>query len=127
AASAAAVYALAYWVAAVLTGGRERTTPPSTGSVPEPAAANSPHPETPAYDAPHPFGALIAFAAGSIALIGLLAYPVGTLWLIAALTGYAALLWRYPAIWLFAVPALLPALDLSPWTGRLMLDEFDLL
>lgn len=125
--SAAAVYALAHWIGAVLSGAGKRPVPPSAESIPKTAPANSPHPELPAYAALHPVGALIAFAAGSLALIGLLAYPVGTLWLIAALTGYAALLWRYPGAWLFAVPALLPALDLSPWTGRLMLDEFDLL
>lgn len=34
--------------------------------------------------------------------------------------------WR-PSIWLFGVPALLPLLNFSPWTGWLMVEEFDIL
>jgi hypothetical protein len=34
---------------------------------------------------------------------------------------------RRPAWWLFGVPALLPLLNFSPWTGWLMVEEFDLL
>ncbi len=34
--------------------------------------------------------------------------------------------WR-PGIWLFAVPACLPFLNFSPWTGWLAFDEFDIL
>ena len=37
-----------------------------------------------------------------------------------------ALLWR-PACWLFLMPATLPVLNFSPWTGWLVFDEFDLL
>ncbi len=40
---------------------------------------------------------------------------------------YAALLWRWPQACLVVVPAALPLLDLAPWTGRILLDEFDLL
>jgi VanZ family protein len=126
AASAAVTYALARWVGVVLTGKRDEPIQPSTTHDREFPPAHPPptHPEV--YGTPHPFGVLIAFAAALLALVGILSYSVGTPWLIAALAGYAALLWRYPSGWLFAVPALLPALDLSPWTGRLMLDEFDL-
>jgi O-antigen ligase len=60
-------------------------------------------------------------------LSGIASYPVGIPWLVLALLGYAALLWRRLRLWLFIVPALLPVLDLSPFTGRLLLDEFDLL
>ena len=35
-------------------------------------------------------------------------------------------LWR-PGVWLFAVPACLPFLNFSPWTGWLVFDEFDIL
>jgi O-antigen ligase len=42
------------------------------------------------------------------------------------LLAYATLLWRRPLLWLFVVPLLLPLLDLSQHTGRLLLDEFDL-
>ncbi|MBV5298713.1 MAG: hypothetical protein JZU64_11450 [Rhodoferax sp.] len=34
--------------------------------------------------------------------------------------------WR-PLIWLFAVPALCPLLNFAPWTGWLMVEEFDIL
>lgn len=40
---------------------------------------------------------------------------------------YAALLWWRPLAWLVAVPAVLPVLDLAPWTGWFFLDELDLL
>ena len=40
--------------------------------------------------------------------------------------GLAIMVWR-PGVWLFAVPASLPVLNFSPWTGWLMFDEFDLL
>jgi hypothetical protein len=58
-------------------------------------------------------------ALGFVALLGgLLAYyPPGALWVAAALAAYAALLWWKPVAWLFAVPALLPVLDFSAWTG----------
>lgn len=54
-------------------------------------------------------------------------YPID-LWLLAPLLlTYAALLaWR-PALWLFVIPALLPALDLAPWTGWFFLEEIDLM
>ena len=35
-------------------------------------------------------------------------------------------MWR-PGVWLFAVPACLPFLNFSPWTGWLVFDEFDIL
>ncbi len=53
-------------------------------------------------------------------------YPMGRSWLFMSLFVYAVLLWVYPSIWLFVIPALLPVLDLSPWTGWFFLDEFDL-
>jgi hypothetical protein len=39
---------------------------------------------------------------------------------------FGLLLWR-PALWLILLPLLLPVLDLRPWTGRIYLDEFDVL
>jgi hypothetical protein len=52
-------------------------------------------------------------------------YPLGPLWLGAALLAYGAALLRWPNAWLLLVPAALPVLDLTPWTGRFYLDEFD--
>ncbi|CAI8967213.1 VanZ family protein [Methylocaldum szegediense] len=126
AASAAAAYALAHWVGAILTGGRERTTRPSPERVQEHPSAQHSKTPMPTYSAPHPFGVFIALAAALAAVVGILFYSAGMPWLVAALVGYAVWLWRHPGGWLFVIPALLPALDLSPWTGRLMLDEFDL-
>ena len=71
--------------------------------------------------------ALLALACG-VAGGGLsLAHPISPM---LALSGFylAAIvgLWL-PGIWLFAVPACLPFLNFSPWTGWLIFDEFDLL
>ncbi len=54
-------------------------------------------------------------------------FPLGRPWLLVGLAGYAAVLARYPAAWLLVIPALLPGLDLAPWSGRSFLDAFDLL
>jgi hypothetical protein len=123
----AAIYALVHWMGVALTDGDKRRMPPDTMHSQERPLAHRPCSQRPQYGPPHPFGALIAFAAALIAFTGAMFYPIGTPWLIAALVGYAALLWRYPGGWLFVIPALLPVLDLSPLTGRLLLDEFDLI
>ncbi len=74
------------------------------------------------------FGPLTAI--GAILLLGvtlaLLRYPLAAAWLIAALAIYGVALLRWPNAWLVVLPALLPVLDLAPWTGWLFLDEFDL-
>ena len=43
------------------------------------------------------------------------------------LVACGAAVWLRPLTAALIVPALLPALDLAPWTGRFFLDEFDLL
>ena len=52
------------------------------------------------------------------------------IWPVGALVSFsvcvAALAWK-PGIWLFVVPAGLPWLNFSPWTGWLIFEEFDLL
>jgi len=42
-----------------------------------------------------------------------------------ALTIYALALWRWPALWLAVIPAVLPAVDFTPWTGWMYLGEAD--
>ena len=69
---------------------------------------------------------LIALLLTAIIVIALARFPVAALWLSAALLGYCAILWRYPQAWLVVLPALLPALDLVPWSGWFYLTEFDL-
>ena len=68
-------------------------------------------------------------AAGFLAGLGaaLTVYPLAGNWLAALLAVYALLLWWRPAWWLFALPALLPVLDLAPQTGWFFLEEIDLL
>lgn len=44
----------------------------------------------------------------------------------AALALYLVLLAAFRHAWLVAIPALLPVLDLAPWTGRFFFDETDL-
>ncbi|TMJ57283.1 MAG: VanZ family protein [Alphaproteobacteria bacterium] len=52
-------------------------------------------------------------------------YPLAGWVLGVALGLYALALWRWPALWLAIIPAALPALDLTPWTGWMYLGESD--
>jgi hypothetical protein len=67
---------------------------------------------------------VVLFAGAALAIA---VYPMQGSWLAAILPAYAALLWWRPALWLFALPALLPVLDLAPRTGWFFLEEIDLL
>jgi hypothetical protein len=53
-------------------------------------------------------------------------YPLHPLVLAVFLACYGYCLYRLPDSWLFAIPALLPVMDFTPWTGRFFFDEFDL-
>ncbi len=63
-----------------------------------------------------------------IGIIGftLIDFPVAKHWITLGLGVYLILLWRFPSAWLIVIPALLPILDLTPWTGRTFFNEFDL-
>jgi hypothetical protein len=54
-------------------------------------------------------------------------YPTAALPLTAGLAAYAVILVLQPAAWLLVLPAALPVLELSYWSGRLFFTEFDLL
>ncbi|WP_402718216.1 hypothetical protein [Janthinobacterium rivuli] len=73
----------------------------------------------------------LALLAGAACVLALRHYPLGHGWpgLLFAilLPAYFLLLCWRPASWLFCVPALLPVLDLAPWTGWFFLEEIDLL
>jgi VanZ family protein/O-antigen ligase len=69
----------------------------------------------------------LALVSAGILVWVVLRYPLDHLWLGGALLAYMALLWRWPQAWLVAVPAMLPVLDLAPYTGRFFFDEFDCL
>ena len=70
-------------------------------------------------------GRAIALISGIAACILVDTYPMGQIQFGIALLSYVAVLIRYPAAWLLVLPALLPVLDLAPWTGRFFFDEFD--
>jgi hypothetical protein len=67
---------------------------------------------------------LLLFCAAGIAALN---YPLGPTWIVLGLGLYAAALWRYPQVALPAILALLPLLNFAPWSGWLLLNEFDLL
>jgi hypothetical protein len=72
-------------------------------------------------------GQLLIAAALVIALcLAVLNQPLGSTWLSLSLLCYALLLWRFPGAWLVVLPAILPAMDLTPWSGRIYFGEFDL-
>jgi hypothetical protein len=59
--------------------------------------------------------------------LSLTVYPLAGNWLAAVLAVYGGVLWWRPVLWLAALPALLPVLDLAPQTGWFFLEEIDLL
>lgn len=69
----------------------------------------------------------IAAACLAGALVAALHHPLAPSLLASALFLWAVIVWRWPAVWLFVVPFVLPVLDFLPWTGWVAVDEFDLL
>ncbi|MCC7596225.1 hypothetical protein IGS61_01915 [Janthinobacterium sp. FW305-129] len=73
----------------------------------------------------------LALLAGAACALALRHYPLGHGWpgllFAVLLPAYFLLLCWRPASWLFCVPALLPVLDLAPWTGWFFLEEIDVL
>jgi len=76
--------------------------------------------------APLLFWRFAAVACGLAAIVGAWVYPVAGAMLAVGLVVYALCLWRLPTVWLFVLPALLPVLDLTPWSGWFFLEEIDL-
>jgi hypothetical protein len=115
-ASSAIAYVVALWLTRWSTGTLAR---------PEPAAIarSEPEPAMRANTFPFRLFALLIVAATAWAVA---CYPLGRVWLGLALLLYTALLFFRPLAWLAIIPALLPTLDLAPWTGRTYLTEFDL-
>jgi len=67
------------------------------------------------------FGAvLLALVAWSVFDFPILRIPITLGFLV-----YAAVLWRWPWMWLVVLPVLLALLDLAPLSGRFFFDEFD--
>ena len=76
---------------------------------------------------PRPLPALAGLALAAVTALGLAAYPVlkGPLALLALGCGLLCA-WR-PLLALALLPALLPVTGLAPWSGRLLVEEYDLL
>ena len=53
-------------------------------------------------------------------------YPLVPWVLGIALPLYGLALWRWPSLWLAVIPAMFPAVDLTPWTGWTLVGEPDL-
>jgi VanZ family protein/O-antigen ligase len=115
----AAVAAMgAYWLLNSL-GATEPTNPAPA----EPSAQSEPVRNR---SGSHSFWTLaISIPSLFVALVAVLTAPLGASWILPALAAYAALLWWRPGLWLVCVPALLPLLDLTQWSGRLFWTEFD--
>lgn len=69
---------------------------------------------------------LAAGLIGIVVALALIRYPLHAALLGLALVIYALLLWRRPSLGVVVIPALLPVLDLSPWSGWFFFDAFDL-
>ncbi len=70
--------------------------------------------------------ALVASASLGLALFLALHHPVAPLLATLLVVAVAGGSWRWPGAWLLAIPAGIPWLNFSPWTGWLVVDEFDL-
>lgn len=72
--------------------------------------------------------AYLLLGGGAIGVIwGIFSYPIHSPLLGLFLGGYAVLLWYKPQFLFLAIPAALPTLDFSPWSGRFFFDEYDML
>ena len=69
----------------------------------------------------------VALIFGLLAAWGVGSFSLGRPWIALGLLLYGAGLWRWPGIWLVALPTALPVFDLAPWSGRFFFDEFDFL
>ncbi len=76
---------------------------------------------------PHWSWMLIGTAALCLATMAASVSPLGTVWVLSMFLVYMALLWWRPDLWLVWILALLPLLDLTPWSGSLYWTEYDTL
>lgn len=71
--------------------------------------------------------ALLATLIGGLGAFIALHHPLAPVLLICVLAAWSLAVFMRPAIWPFALPALLPVAGFAPWTGWLGLEEFDVL
>ena len=67
----------------------------------------------------------LSLLAAMLLAYGLYRYPLPPWPLALALLAYGGMLWRWPGVWLVVLPALTPSLDLTPWTGWMVVGEVD--
>lgn len=120
ASAAAAAYALMCWA------GRLYTQPPPPAQPELTAAVAVPPPQTQPASAHGRISWLALVAAAMLAWF-VIRYPLNSILLCGGLLAYLAVLRRWPQAWLLVLPALLPVLDLTSWSGRIFFDEFDAL
>lgn len=70
-------------------------------------------------------GVAVACAAGGLWLAG--RHPLAPAWVTLLWMACLGAAWRWPRLWLLALPAAMPVLSLAPWTGWIAVDETDLL
>ncbi|MEZ5549096.1 MAG: hypothetical protein R3E74_15120 [Pseudomonadales bacterium] len=70
---------------------------------------------------------IIAIIVMMLVTWGTLNFPVASIALLTGFLTYFTLLIRMPQVWILVLPALLPVLYLTPWSGRILWDSFDLL
>lgn len=73
-----------------------------------------------------PVQRLLSVALLAVVIFAVVRHPLGPAWPAVGLALYGLLLWRYPAAWLVLIPALLPILDLTFWSGRFFFNEYDI-
>ena len=69
---------------------------------------------------------MVAMLAAAAAVFLAAHHPLWPAAIAAGLAAWMVLVFRWPGAWLFALPAGLPALNLSPWTGWIGIEELDL-
>jgi VanZ family protein len=103
-----------------------RATPVQAMSVVSPVSPVPPSVSTPVNTAGYSiFAGFIGAAALCLSIAAAFSTSLNASWVLPALIVYCALLWWQPGLWLICVLALLPLLDLTPWSGRLFWTEYD--
>lgn len=77
--------------------------------------------------APRAAGAALALAAALAGLGLALHHPLSPTLAVLGLLAWSLLVFWRPDVWLVGLPAVLPLAKLSPWTGWIGVDEFDIL
>ena len=111
------------WLGGLAAWGCLRLLDGLTGSVQSSGSAKPPA-ERPRRN---PVALLASGVLTGCAALAALRHPIAPDVAMLAVLIYGALILRWPSLWLVLVPASLPVLDFTPWTGRLYFDEWDLL